>query len=123
MKSPKHLLALLLLTFFSISLAQASGAPVNEDYEPLIALSNTMIELAKQNNTGDFLKKMDEAMKSAKEMALKNNSITLTRVTPKLRAAKKALKAGNITECVDAIEQGKALLMEKKTGPTWDGGA
>ncbi|MEQ1637118.1 MAG: hypothetical protein ABL903_10515 [Methylococcales bacterium] len=121
--NPRHLLAAILITLFSISFVQAAGGPVDEDYAPLIALSNNMIEFAKQGNEEDFFKKMDEAMKLTKEMALKNNSMTLTRFSPNLRAAKKAIKAGHFTESITAIEQGKALLMEKKSGPTWDGGA
>jgi hypothetical protein len=123
--NPKRLLlAMLLLSLFASSAAvQASGAPVNEDYAPLIALTDAMIADAKQNNTETALIKMDEGMKIATELSLKNNSLTLSRFCPKLRAAKKALKAGKIPESIAAMEGGKTLLTAEKSGPSWDGGS
>lgn len=122
--NPKSALLILLLSFVSISFAEAAGGPVDEDYTPLISLSNNMLELAKQSNANDLVKKMDEAMNIATELSLRNNSMTLGRFyCPKLRIAKKAAKAGKFAESIDAIEQSKAVLLQKKAPLTWDGGS
>jgi hypothetical protein len=90
---------------FSLSslMAYAGGEPVNEDLTQLYKLSQDMITLSKQSDAEGFMNLVNLALKLTAEN--RNNSIALPRVSAKLRAAKKSVKAGNFSEAIGALEQ------------------
>lgn len=122
MKSRSVSRLMCVLGFLFSATVSAAGGPVDEDYLPLVTLSDAMIDSVNKNDHSRFYKTLDEAMKLAKEMALQNNSMRLTKVTPRFKAAKKALQNGLVSDCVSSLKQGKQLLQDKKPALTWDGG-
>ena len=118
--NPKHIFAALLLFLSLLDVSHAAGEPVNEDLSLLFSLSENMIKLCKQGDAEGFTKLVNLALLSASEN--RNNSIILPRASAKFRAAKNAVKAGNFSEGIEAVEQAKVILLRKKV-LTWDGGS
>ena len=116
----KNTFALLLLALFSLGDVYAGGEPVNEDLTLLFTLSDNLLELGKKGDSEGFTELVDMALKLTAEN--RNNSIALPRVSAKLRAAKKAVKAGNFSEAIEALEQAQ-IVMQKKRVLAWDGGS
>lgn len=116
----KHIYAVLPLFLSLLGVAHAAGEPVNEDLSLLFSLSENMIKLGKQGDTEGFTETVNLALLNASEN--RNNSIILPRASAKFRAAKNAVKAGNFSEGIEAVEQAQAILMKKKV-LKWDGGS
>jgi len=117
---PKHALAVLLLFLSTLDVVHAGGEPVNEDLSLLFSLSENMIELGKQGDAKGFTEAVNLALKFTADN--RNNSIILPRASAKFRAAKNAVKVGNFSVGVEAVEQAKTILMKKKV-LKWDGGS
>jgi len=107
---------------FSLSsmIAFAGGEPVKEDLTLLYKLSQDMITLSKQSDEEGFMNLVKPALMLTAEN--RNNSIALPRVSAKLRAAKKAVKAGRFSEAIGALEEAQ-IVMQKKRVLAWDGGS
>ena len=92
----------------------AAGSPMNEDFTHLIALSNNAIEAGKLGDEEAFLEKTNIAMDAYKEQASNEMgySIRLPRTAPKLRAALKAAKAGNVQDGIAALEQAIEVMQK-----------
>ena len=119
--SLKRIFIVLLLFLSSLSVVQAGGEPVNEDLSLLSLLSEKMIEWGKQGDSEGFMELVNLALNITADN--RNNSIILPRVSAKFRVAKYAIKAGNITEGIHAVEQAQVILMMKKKVLRWDGGS
>jgi hypothetical protein len=98
----------------------AAGAPVNEDFSLVISLCDDMVGMAQKGNQDGFIELADAALKLSEAMR-RDNSMAIDRFRPKLRAAKKAGKSGNLDAAVGFVEEAKALM--KPASATWDGGS
>ncbi|SJM94605.1 hypothetical protein [Crenothrix polyspora] len=117
------------LTCFWVANSHAAGSPVNEDFSLVIELSDNMIAMAKAGNKEGFVELADSALKLS-EAQRRDNSMAIDRFRPKLRAAKKAGKAGDFDNAIKLIEEAKLLmhpspaLWDGSTTPDmWDGGS
>lgn len=114
----------LAIIFFSASLlfgnANAAGAPVNEDFSLVRSLCDDMVDLGKNGNKDGFLELADAALKLSEAMR-RDNSMAIDRFRPKIRAAKKAAKTGDLNAAVAFVEEAKTAM--KPTVAAWDGGS
>ena len=110
----------LILSFFLLDNLHAAGAVLNEDFSLVSGLSDDMIELAKKGNKEGFVELADSALKLS-EAQRRDNSMAIDRFRPKLRAAKKAGKAGDFAAAIKFVQEAKTLM--KPATATWDGGS
>ena len=114
----------IITAFFLLFLLQgnlhAAGAVLNEDFTLVRSLCDDMIELAKKGNKEGFVELADSALKLS-EAQRRDNSMAIDRFRPKLRAAKKAGKAGDFDGAIGFVQEAKTLM--KKATATWDGGS
>ncbi|MEQ1485143.1 hypothetical protein [Methyloglobulus sp.] len=109
------------LAFFLIQGdVHAAGAPVNEDFSLVLTLCDDMLVMAQKGNQDGFIELADAALKLSEAMR-RDNSMAIDRFRPKLRAAKKAGKSGNLDAAVGFVEEAKILM--KPASATWDGGS
>jgi len=103
-----------LFTLLSINV-HAAGSPINEDFSNLIALSENAIEAGKLGDNQAFIEKTDIAVNAFKEQSAnqKGYSIRLPRTGPKLRAALKAAKAGDIQAGISDLENAIAVMQKE----------
>lgn len=111
---PTRLLPALFISILSLNV-HAAGSAMNEDFSNLIALSKSAIEVGKNNDAEAFLEKINRAIDAYKtqEKATKSYSIHLPRAGNQIKAALKAVKAGNIQEGIADLENA-VVEMEKK---------
>jgi hypothetical protein len=108
------------LSFFLLGNVHAAGSPVNEDFSVVSGLCDHMVELAKKGSKEEFLDIVDSALKLS-EAQRRDNSMAIDRFRPKLRAAKKAGKAGDFDAAIGFVEEAKTLM--KPATASWDGGS
>ncbi|NOT86148.1 MAG: hypothetical protein HOP02_15525 [Methylococcaceae bacterium] len=111
---------MLLLALLSSATVYAAGGPVNEDFAPLFTLSQNMITLSKQEDTEGFMKLARQALTLTAENY--NNSMALTQVSGKFRAAKKAVSSGKFKDAIYALEDAQKIMQRKRV-LGWDGGS
>ncbi len=102
--------AILAMCLLSVNLAFAVGEPLNQDLSGLVALSEKMIQAGKQADSTGFVTAAEEASSLAKEEGMKGNSPKLQKVSPKFKAAKKAVKDGDFDKGIKLIEEALAVL-------------
>lgn len=109
----RHLLVALLSALLSAG-AHAAGSPMNEDFSNLIALSKDALDAGQSGDQQAFLAKTNIAMDAYKEQASNEMgySIRLPRTAPKLRAALKAAKAGNLQDGMASLEQAIDIMQK-----------
>lgn len=110
----------LFLSFLMLGNIHAAGSTLNEDFTLVSALCDDMVELAKQGNKEGFVELADSALKLS-EAQRRDNSMAIDRFRPKLRAAKKAGKAGDFDAAIGFVQEAKTLM--KPATATWDGGS
>jgi hypothetical protein len=115
-----NLYTLFILSFFLLGNVHAAGAVLNEDFTLVRDLCDDMIELAKKGNKESFVELADSALKLS-EAQRRDNSMAIDRFRPKLRAAKKAGKAGAFDAAIGFVQEAKTLM--KPATATWDGGS
>lgn len=108
------------LAMFFLGNVYAAGSPVNEDFSLVRELCDDMVNMAKKANKDAFLESADAALKLS-EAIRRDNSMAIDRFRPKLRAAKKAGKAGDFDTAINFVEEAKALM--KPATASWDGGS
>ena len=108
------------LSFFLLGNVHAAGAVLNEDFSLVRALCDDMVELAKKRNKEGFVDLADSALKLS-EAQRRDNSMAIDRFRPKLRAAKKAGKAGDFDAAIGFVQEAKMLM--KPATANWDGGS
>lgn len=111
---------MLILSFFLLGNLHAAGAVLNEDFSLVSSLCDDMIEMAKKGNKEVFVELTDSALKLS-EAQRRDNSMAIDRFRPKLRAAKKAGKAGDFDAAIGFVQEAKTLMKPAKA--TWDGGS
>ena len=116
----KQLAVVLLLYSGSFAVGHAAGEPVIEDLTLLHELSEDMITLCNKGDADGFMQMVSPALKLTAEN--RNNSIALPRISARLREAKKAVKAGQFSDAIEALKQAQ-LVMQKKRVLAWDGGS
>lgn len=109
-----------ILFSFAVNQALAAGSTVNEDFTLVRSLCDDMIEVAKKKDKEHFLELADAALKLS-EAQRRDNSMSIDRFRPKIRAAKKAAKSGEFDKAISLLEEAKPLM--KPATATWDGGA
>lgn len=77
----------------------AAGSTVNENFSLVKSLCDDMIQLVKRGNQDGFLQLADAALKLS-EASRRDNSLAIDRYRPKIRAAKKAGKTGEIDKAI-----------------------
>ncbi len=117
----KHILAVLMLSLFSMGVAQAAGSPIHEDYTALLAASDKMLEAAKAKDITAFTTSASEASDIAKDQGNKGNSPRLQRISTKLKQAKKAAKGGDFTLATSLTEEARVEMNKPDTKPTFGG--
>ncbi|NOU23678.1 MAG: hypothetical protein HOO93_18165 [Methyloglobulus sp.] len=110
----------LILSLFLQGNLHAAGAVLNEDFTLVRALCDDMVELAKNGNKEGFVELADSALKLS-EAQRRDNSMAIDRFRPKLRAAKKAGKAGDFDAAIGFVQEAKTLM--KPATASWDGGS
>jgi hypothetical protein len=114
----------IITAFFLLFLLQgnlhAAGAVLNEDFTLVRSLCDDMVELAKKGNKEGFVELADSALKLS-EAQRRDNSMAIDRFRPKLRAAKKAGKAGDFDAAIEFVQEAKTLM--KPATASWDGGS
>jgi hypothetical protein len=118
----KNLFAALLLAFFSLGVAHAAGAPMNEDLAKILALSQKAAASGKEGNAAAFVQDAEAALQQSKTQIEQRSSPSLERIVPKLKTAVREGKAGNLTAGVEAVEAAISL-MGKKDAPKFGGGS
>ena len=108
------------LSFFLLGNVHAAGSTIDEDFSLVISLSDDMIAWAKKGNKEAFLDIVDSALKLS-EAQRRDNSMAIDRFRPKLRAAKKAGKAGDFDAAIGFVQEAKTLM--KPATASWDGGS
>ncbi|MEQ1545518.1 hypothetical protein [Methyloglobulus sp.] len=117
----RHILAALLLSLFSLSVAQAAGSPLHEDYTALLAISQKMLDAAKASDVTAFTTAASEASDVAKDQGNKGNSPRLQRISTKIKQAKKAAKAGDFNLATSLTEEAKVEMEKPDVAPTFGG--
>ncbi len=117
----RHIMAALLLSLFSIGVAQAAGSPLHEDYTALLAISDKMLEAAKANDVTAFTAAASEASDVAKDQGNKGNSPRLQRISTKIKQAKKAAKAGDFTLATSLTDEAVTEMKKPDIKPTFGG--
>lgn len=110
----------LILSLFLQGYLHAAGAVLNEDFTLVRSLCDDMVELAKKGNKEGFVELADSALKLS-EAQRRDNSMAIDRFRPKLRAAKKAGKAGDFDAAIGFVQEAKTLM--KPATASWDGGS
>jgi hypothetical protein len=118
-----HAFAALLLTFFFAGGAQAAGAPMNEDFSQLAALSEKAIASGKSGSAETFAMDAEAAFKLAKERSTTANSPAMQRITSKLKAAMNEAKAGKVAEGTAALEEALVAMKAPPKQPKFGGGS
>jgi hypothetical protein len=108
------------LSLFMINSAHAAGSSINEDFSLVKSICDDMVEMAKKGNKESFLALADSALKLSEAMR-RDNSMAIDRFRPKLRAAKKAGKAGDFDAAIEFVQEAKTLM--KPATASWDGGS
>jgi hypothetical protein len=117
----KHILAAIMLSLFSIGVAQAAGSPLHEDYTALLAISGKMLEAAKAKDVTGFTAAASEASDVAKDQGNKGNSPRLQRISTKIKQAKKAAKSGDFDKATSLTEEAKVEMEKPDVKPTFGG--
>jgi hypothetical protein len=117
----RHILAAMMLSLFSLGVAQAAGSPLHEDFSALLALSDKMLEAAKTKDTTGFTAAASEASDVAKDQGIKGNSPRLQRVSTKIKQAKKAAKSGDFATATSLIDEAVAEMKKPDVKPTFGG--
>jgi hypothetical protein len=117
----RHILAALLLSLFSLSVAQAAGSPLHEDYTALLAISDKMLAAAKASDATGFSAAASEASDVAKDQGNKGNSPRLQRISTKIKQAKKAAKAGDFTLATSLVDEARVEMNKADVPPTFGG--
>jgi hypothetical protein len=117
----RHILAALLLSLFSLSVAQAAGSPIHEDYTALLALSEKMLAAAKASDATSFTAAATEASDVAKDQGNKGNSPRLQRISTKIKQAKKAVKSGDFGLATSLTEEARVEMEKPDAKPTFGG--
>ncbi len=117
----KHILAALLLSLFSLGVAQAAGSPLHEDYTKLLGIAEKMLEAAKANDLNAFNTAASEASDVAKDQGTNGNSPRLQRISTKIKQAKKAAKSGDFMLGTSLVEEAKVEMKKPDQAPTFGG--
>ncbi|MEQ1560498.1 MAG: hypothetical protein ABL933_16375 [Methyloglobulus sp.] len=117
----KNILAALLLSLFSLGVAQAAGSPLHEDFTALIAIADKMLEAAKASDATAFSTAATEASDVAKDQGNKGNSPRLQRISTKIKQAKKAAKSGDFGLATTLTEEAKLEMNKPDIKPTFGG--
>jgi hypothetical protein len=117
----RHILAALLLSLFSLGVAQAAGSPIHEDFTALLAISEKMLEAAKASDATGFTAAATEASDVAKDQGNKGNSPRLQRISTKIKQAKKAVKSGDFTLATSLTEEARVEMNKPDLVPTKGG--
>jgi hypothetical protein len=117
----RHILAALMLSLFSLGVAQAAGSPLHEDYTALLAISDKMLEAAKAKDITAFTTAATEASDVAKDQGNKGNSPRLQRISTKIKQAKKAAKSGDFTLATSLTDEARVEMNKPDTKPTFGG--
>ncbi len=117
----KNILAVLMLSLFSIGVAQAAGSPIHEDYTALLAASEKMLAAAKASDITGFTDAATEASEIAKDQGNKGNSPRLQRISTKIKQAKKAAKAGDFATATSLTDEARVEMNKPDTKPTFGG--
>lgn len=117
----KNLMAALLLSLFSMGVAQAAGSPIHEDYTALLAASEKMLTAAKASDITTFTDAASEASDIAKDQGNKGNSPRLQRISAKIKQAKKAAKGGDFTLATTLTEEARVEMNKPDVKPTFGG--
>lgn len=117
----KNILAALMLSLFSIGVAQAAGSPIHEDYTALLAASEKMLAAAKASDITGFTDAATEASDIAKDQGNKGNSPRLQRISTKIKQAKKAAKGGDFSLATSLTEEARVEMNKPDTKPTFGG--
>jgi predicted ATP-grasp superfamily ATP-dependent carboligase len=117
----RNILAVLLLSFLSMSVAQAAGQPLHQDFSSLLKIADKMLEAAKAKDEAAFSEAASEASAEAKEQGMKGNSPRLQRVSSKFKQAKKAAKAGDFDQATALIDETKVEMEKPDVKPTFGG--
>jgi hypothetical protein len=117
----RHILAAMMLTLFSMGVAQAAGSPLHEDYTALLAISDKMLEAAKAKDVTAFTASASEASDVAKDQGNKGNSPRLQRISTKIKQAKKAAKTGDFTLASSLIDEAVVEMKKPDVAPTFGG--
>ncbi len=117
----KNIMAALLLSLFSMSVAYAAGSPIHEDFTELLSLADKMLEAGKAKDKDAFVNVATEAGAVAKDQGNKGNSPRLQRVSTKFKQAKKAAKAGDFTAANALIDETIVEMKKPDVKPTFGG--
>jgi hypothetical protein len=117
----RHILAAIMLSMFSIGVAQAAGSPLHEDYTALLAISDKMLETAKAKDVSGFTAAASEASDVAKDQGNKGNSPRLQRISTKIKQAKKAAKSGDFNAATSLVEEARVEMNKPDVPPTFGG--
>jgi hypothetical protein len=117
----RHILAAMMLSLFSMTVAQAAGSPIHEDYTALLALSQKMLDAAKASDSTGFTAAATEASDVAKDQGNKGNSPRLQRISTKIKQAKKAVKSGDFAKATALTEEARVEMEKPDTKPTFGG--
>ena len=122
MKSRHPLLALLFCVFF-VGGVQAAGAPMNQDFSQLMALSRKAIDSGKAGNSEALVEDTVAAFSTAKEQNTTSNSPTMQRILRDLKTARNSAQDGKTAEAVAALEAAMAKMQEGPKAPKFGGGS
>jgi hypothetical protein len=117
----RHILAAIMLSLFSLGVAQAAGSPLHEDYTALLAISDKMLEAAKAKDITGFTAAATEASDVAKDQGNKGNSPRLQRISTKIKQAKKAAKSGDFILATSLTDEAVVEMKKPDVPPTFGG--
>lgn len=120
----RNILAVLMLSLFSLGVAQAAGSPMNEDFTTLLGIADKMIAAGKQADSTTFTTLASEGVDVAKDQGNKGLSITLQRVMGKFKQAKKMVsKGGDFEGAVKLVEEAVVEMKKPPVKPNFGGGS
>ena len=114
-------LTAMLLAFFFMNVSYAAGNPINEDFTQLLALSNKAIVAGDEGNTAAFLESAEAAVDRANVQINQRNSMSLERLLPRLKAAVRQGKAGDLSAGTESVKEAVSYMGDKPA-PKFGGG-
>jgi hypothetical protein len=119
----KNILAVLMLSVFTMGVANAAGSPINEDFTALKGFSEKLIAAGKASDATTFVSLADEAIGVAKDQGNKGGSPTLQRVSMRYKNAKKLVKTGKFDDAVKLIDETLVEMNKPKKELNFGGGS
>jgi hypothetical protein len=119
----KNILAVLMLSVFTMGVANAAGSPINEDFTALLGFSDKLLEAGKAKDATSFVTIADEAIGVAKDQGNKGGSPTLQRVSSRYKNAKKLVKTGKFDDAVKLIDETIVEMKKERPKLNFGGGS